>query len=46
MRNAHMLARHGGALMLHKFDIADSQKLIGAIEAMLNDGRFSCFSIL
>ncbi|EYC14479.1 hypothetical protein Y032_0040g231 [Ancylostoma ceylanicum] len=41
MRNAHMLVRHGGALMLHKFDIADSQKLIGSIEAVLNDASFA-----
>ncbi|RCN38663.1 hypothetical protein ANCCAN_15420 [Ancylostoma caninum] len=41
MRNARMLVRHGGALMLHKFEIADSQKLIGSIKTVLNDASFA-----
>ncbi|KAK6729961.1 hypothetical protein RB195_006794 [Necator americanus] len=41
MRNARMLVRHGGAIMLQKFDIADAEKLRTAIATVLEDPSFN-----
>ncbi|ETN73820.1 hypothetical protein NECAME_13391 [Necator americanus] len=41
MRNARMLVRHGGAIMLQKFDIADAEKLRTAITTVLENPRYS-----
>ncbi|KIH46925.1 hypothetical protein ANCDUO_23019 [Ancylostoma duodenale] len=40
MRNAHMRARHGGALLLEKSDLSNFKKLKSAFEEVLNDPRF------
>ncbi|ETN73821.1 hypothetical protein NECAME_13392 [Necator americanus] len=41
MRNARMLVRHGGAIMLQKFDIADVEKLRTAIATVLENPSFN-----
>ncbi|KHJ89764.1 hypothetical protein OESDEN_10404 [Oesophagostomum dentatum] len=39
-RNANMLARHGGALILHKRDLSDVKRLTDAFMEMLGKSRF------
>ncbi|WKY07855.1 hypothetical protein Q1695_007385 [Nippostrongylus brasiliensis] len=40
-RNAQMLARHGGGIVLNKFDLESPDKLRAAIEDIFNDASFS-----
>ncbi|CAJ0594202.1 unnamed protein product [Cylicocyclus nassatus] len=40
MRNGHMLARHGGALILDKSDLADVVKLKNAFEEILHNSKY------
>lgn len=35
--NAEMLSRHGGAVVLSKFDLPDSEKLVNAFQKILNN---------
>ncbi|EPB67593.1 UDP-glucoronosyl and UDP-glucosyl transferase [Ancylostoma ceylanicum] len=39
-RNANMLAKHGGALVLEKYDIANHTKVAEAIQKITSDQRF------
>ncbi|CAL2039992.1 unnamed protein product [Caenorhabditis brenneri] len=39
-RNAEMLRRHGGSILLSKFDLANADVVKGAIESAINDNRY------
>ncbi|ETN84240.1 UDP-glucoronosyl and UDP-glucosyl transferase [Necator americanus] len=39
LRNANMLARHGGAIVLSKFDLENKEKLKNSLLSLLNDER-------
>ncbi|KAK6752108.1 hypothetical protein RB195_003492 [Necator americanus] len=41
LRNANMLARHGGAIVLSKFDLENKEKLKDSLRSLLNDERYS-----
>ncbi|KHJ75809.1 hypothetical protein OESDEN_24574 [Oesophagostomum dentatum] len=40
-RNANMLARHGGAIVLQKHDLADSSRVAEAIQNIVSDSKYS-----
>ncbi|EGT55932.1 hypothetical protein CAEBREN_29223 [Caenorhabditis brenneri] len=39
-RNGEMLKRHGGSILLSKFDLANAEVVKGAIEKVMNDKRY------
>ncbi|KAK5974095.1 UDP-glucuronosyltransferase [Trichostrongylus colubriformis] len=41
IRNANMLAKHGGAIVLQKYDLITSRRLITAIKSIIHDKRYS-----
>ncbi|KIH64395.1 hypothetical protein ANCDUO_05293 [Ancylostoma duodenale] len=45
MRNARMLERHGGVLLLEKSDLSSFEKLKSAFEEVLNNPRFAIIFI-
>ncbi|KHJ80294.1 hypothetical protein OESDEN_20032 [Oesophagostomum dentatum] len=40
-RNAQMLARHGGAIVLTKYDLGSPKKLIESLHALLSDASYT-----
>lgn len=46
MRNAEMMARHGSAIALKRTDLGDSNRLMKAVEQVLNDERFVPLDVL
>lgn len=39
-RNANMLARHGGVIVIHKSELANTKKIKNAIQSILHDSKF------
>ncbi|KAK6042619.1 hypothetical protein COOONC_19876 [Cooperia oncophora] len=41
IRNANMLAKHGGAVVLQKYDLGKPARLLSAIESVIRDESYS-----
>nr|CDJ91450.1 UDP-glucuronosyl UDP-glucosyltransferase domain containing protein [Haemonchus contortus] len=41
IRNANMLAKHGSAIVLQKYDLGNPDRLLSAIETVINDRRYT-----